>query len=324
MSSKITIAVPIYGVEKHIERCVRSLFEQTCEDIEYIFVDDCSPDNSINILYDVMKEYPQRVNHIRIIQHKHNRGLGAARNTAVDNCSTEFIMHVDSDDYIASCTIEKALQKQEETGADIISFNYMTIHGNGSITKHIFDVPTDINEWKLQILRRNYKSVIWSLLIRTSLYTDNDIKVVEGINMGEDYQVSPLLFYFAKKIVSIDDFLYFYIKNDNSYTSSFNIEKAKQSLKSVDILKHFFKGKGVEYEEAIIQGETLTMAMYMIGCARANQKEFAEHLKVKMQTIPKKYIRRIPFNYQITYYFRNFLLLHYYSLIGHKIKQLVK
>ena len=76
---QVSILVPIFNVEKYIERCAISLFEQTYKEIEYIFVDDCSPDDSVKILEKIIERYPQRREHIRIIHHKKNRGLAAAR-----------------------------------------------------------------------------------------------------------------------------------------------------------------------------------------------------------------------------------------------------
>lgn len=77
----VSVIIPVYKVEKYIERCARSLFEQTLESIEFIFVDDCSPDQSIKILQSVLQEYPHRTPHTKIIRHERNRGLAAARNT---------------------------------------------------------------------------------------------------------------------------------------------------------------------------------------------------------------------------------------------------
>ena len=88
----VSILVPVYGVEKYIERCARSLFEQTYENLEYIFVDDCTPDKSIEILKRVIEDYPNRKNQVRIIHHEHNRGLAAARNTALDAATSEFYL----------------------------------------------------------------------------------------------------------------------------------------------------------------------------------------------------------------------------------------
>ena len=125
---KVSVIIPVYGVEKYIERCARSLFEQTLDDIEYLFIDDCTPDKSIEILKSVMDGYPDRKEHVRIIRHDKNRGLGAARNTAVENCQTEFIMHVDSDDSIEKNTVEIIMGKQAEGDYDIVRFGFNKIY----------------------------------------------------------------------------------------------------------------------------------------------------------------------------------------------------
>ena len=97
---KVSILVPVYGVEKYIKRCARSLFEQTYDNIEYIFVDDCTQDRSIDILEEVLKEYPNRKNQVKILHHAKNRGLSASRNTALDASTGDYLMHVDADDYL--------------------------------------------------------------------------------------------------------------------------------------------------------------------------------------------------------------------------------
>ena len=74
---KVSILVPVYGVEQYIEKCARSLFEQTYSDIEYVFVNDCTKDDSIGVLKRVLEKYPQRMQQVRIINHEKNMGLGA-------------------------------------------------------------------------------------------------------------------------------------------------------------------------------------------------------------------------------------------------------
>ena len=83
MSTKLSILVPVYGVERFIETCATSLFEQTYPDIEYVFVDDCSPDGSIELLRQIIMRYPSRHGSVSIIRHDTNSGLGAARATAL-------------------------------------------------------------------------------------------------------------------------------------------------------------------------------------------------------------------------------------------------
>ena len=127
----VSILVPIYKVEKYIERCAISLFEQTYDNIEYIFVDDCLPDNSISILKEVVERYPQRKNKVCILHHEKNRGLSAARNTAINAASGLFISHVDSDDYLDPDAIKLLVEKQLETGADIVTGNHYIVQNSG-------------------------------------------------------------------------------------------------------------------------------------------------------------------------------------------------
>ena len=111
---KVSILVPIYNVETYIHQCAVSLFEQTYNNIEYIFVDDASPDNSITILKDLIKRYPKREKDVRIITHEKNRGLAVARNTAISNATGDYIFIVDSDDYMEKQTIEWMVEYDEK------------------------------------------------------------------------------------------------------------------------------------------------------------------------------------------------------------------
>lgn len=97
---KVSVLVPVYGVEKYIERCAVSLFEQTHRDMEYVFVNDCTPDRSISILRSVIERYPDRARQVRIIDNEVNRGVGATRAVAIAAATGECIMHADSDDYM--------------------------------------------------------------------------------------------------------------------------------------------------------------------------------------------------------------------------------
>ena len=110
----VSVLVPVYNVEPYIERCARSLFEQTYDNLEYIFCDDCSTDASIHILESVMKDYPQRLEQIRIIHHERNRGSAAARNTLIDNSNGVFLFWVDSDDWVETNAVDLLVSKQQE------------------------------------------------------------------------------------------------------------------------------------------------------------------------------------------------------------------
>ena len=102
---KVSVVIPIYGVEKYIERCAVSLFEQTLHDIEFVFVDDCTPDHSIEILKQVIEKYrpcfEEKNYAVRIERMSSNSGLPTVRRHGVSWCSGEYVTHCDSDDWVA-------------------------------------------------------------------------------------------------------------------------------------------------------------------------------------------------------------------------------
>ena len=97
---KVSVIIPVYGVEKYIERCAISLFEQTLDSIEYIFINDCTPDKSIDILKGIIAKYPKRAPHVRILNMLRNSGQAAVRITGLKNTKGNYIAHCDSDDWV--------------------------------------------------------------------------------------------------------------------------------------------------------------------------------------------------------------------------------
>lgn len=111
MEYSVSVIIPVYNVGKFIERCARSLMEQTMDNVEYIFVDDASPDNSIQILQKVLADYPNRRDNVRILTHAENKGLPAARNTGLAVATGEYIFHCDSDDFVEPDMLEQLYGK---------------------------------------------------------------------------------------------------------------------------------------------------------------------------------------------------------------------
>lgn len=117
---KVSVIVPIYQVAAYIERCARSLLEQTLENVELIFVDDCSPDESMQILQTVLAEYPERRVKVRVVRHVGNQGLPAARNTGLALAEGKYIFHFDSDDWAENTLLERLYDAAEEADADFV------------------------------------------------------------------------------------------------------------------------------------------------------------------------------------------------------------
>ena len=98
MQPKVTVCVPIYNTAKYIGQCARSLFSQTLEEMEYLFINDCTLDDSIEILENVLEEFPQRKQQVRIINNKYNQGHFKVFKTLFSNASGEYVISCDSDD----------------------------------------------------------------------------------------------------------------------------------------------------------------------------------------------------------------------------------
>ena len=125
----VSVIVPIYNVEKFIARCVKSLMEQSLDRVEYIFIDDATPDNSIVILKEVLSYYPQRSLHCQIIKHEKNNGLPAARNTGLSLAKGQYIFHCDSDDFVEHDMLKFMYEKAVETQADIVWSDWYLSYG---------------------------------------------------------------------------------------------------------------------------------------------------------------------------------------------------
>ncbi|MBR1443254.1 MAG: glycosyltransferase family 2 protein [Firmicutes bacterium] len=117
MQKKVSVIVPVYNSEKYLVNCLTYLVNQTLEDIEIICVDDCSTDESVDILKDCLSQFPDKV---RVIQHKKNLGPGGARNTGIKVARGEYIGFVDSDDQVDVSMYEKLYAKAKEDDYDIV------------------------------------------------------------------------------------------------------------------------------------------------------------------------------------------------------------
>lgn len=269
----ISICVPIYGVEKYIERCAESLFNQSYKDLEYVFVDDCTKDRSIEILYKTIQKYDLDHSRIRIIKHTENRGLAAARNTAVENSSGHFIIHVDPDDFLTNDAIEKLWEKQQRTNADIVVCGFCELRNDGN---RVYLPPTSNNTemYKHNIVCQEVYHNIWGRLIRRDIYIQNNIRVKEGINNGEDLQISPVISYYAKKIAFVPLALYYYEKrNEGSYTNTKSYNIHCQTWESFDIVKSFFADKK-EYLDDIKTAEARMIIRDLWLFAKFDKQEY--------------------------------------------------
>lgn len=211
---KVSVIIPVYGVEKYIERCARNLFEQTLDDIEFIFVDDCTKDNSIEILKQILQEYPSRIAQTRILRHEINKGLPQARRTGIEAARGEYIAHCDSDDWPEKCMYEDMYEAAKKQNADIaISNIYLSSDDNhipepGVINPNKYNILSDMFQWNIPL-------AVWNKLVKRDLYISNEI-YSPVYNIGEDMVLMVQLIYHAKTFVHVSKNLYHYYNNPNS------------------------------------------------------------------------------------------------------------
>ncbi len=227
MGTRISIIITVYNSEKYIETCIRSLFEQTLDKIEYIFVDDATPDNSINILKNIINNYPFRENHIKIINLNKNGGVSNARQIGLKYATGEYIIHTDSDDWVDNDMYERLYNKAKETDADIVGCNF----------RHEFsDTQYDFHQQYTNTVEENVRRLIngrifpslCTSLTRRSLIIENEISFPMGLNMGEDLYFNLQLFLHAKKIVNMDWAPYHYRHTQDSSC----IQRSRKSIDS--------------------------------------------------------------------------------------------
>ena len=327
----VTIAIPIYGVEKYIETCARSVFEQTYQNIEYLFINDCTKDKSIEVLQKVLFDYPNRKPQVRIINHKYNRGLSAARNTAVQNAKGDFIFHVDSDDYVETDAIEALVKKQQKENSDLVVGNYVIEMKEGTLFVKYLDISKSKEEMMVDCLNDKSSHSVWGILIRRSIYLDNDIKALEGVNIGEDWQAASQLLYYSEIISYIDKLTYHYMMSRNgSYTIGAleSVTKKKKSLlqfvQTLDYILEKFLDKGDKYVDIINQKRAFLIQDAMIYCCKDGDRSNFFKMTSKLKSLPEKYYIALGNNKAFMNVKMHYLLFCIYLKICNLLKKRTK
>ena len=179
---KISIIIPVYNVEKVFHRCLESVENQTFTDFECILVDDCSPDGSPQIC----DEYVKKDSRFVVIHKPKNEGLPKARKSGLDIAKGEFVLHLDSDDWIELNALELLIKKQKETNADIVVGQFRHIYNNSVCVNFCkFDNKFDNN--LIELFMSGNTRRIWGKLYKRTLF---DNYIVPSSNMAEDLFVN--------------------------------------------------------------------------------------------------------------------------------------
>lgn len=237
---KLSLIIPIYRVEKYISRFVHSAFQQTMEDIEYIFVDDASPDKSISILKDVLEQYPDRKPHVHILRHKANRGLVEARKSGLLAAKGEYIAHVDSDDWLEKRYCEELYTFANTGGGyDLVWCDYYKDDAQNSTYCSMSHTTDKISLMK-DMISGGLPSFLVLRLVKRSIYDNIENFVFPAGDMTEDMVYTLQLTNNSQKIGYLPKALYHYCSNPTSITAENSdksvIDKFHQMVSNTKLL----------------------------------------------------------------------------------------
>lgn len=231
-----SVIVPVYNVEKYLDKCLASILGQTFKDYECIIVDDGSPDNSNTII----DNYVKKDQRFKVI-HQKNMGISAARNAGLDIAKGDYITFIDSDDYIANDYLEKFASKITSTDADIVICGFIEVYAE--YIKEVSSKSENTDEIKKNILADVLHAYPWNKCYKKDLFQNIRFPVNK---IFEDLLTIPEVCLNAQKIVCIPEKLYYYNRqNLNSITSNLSTEKR------YDVFKGRFKNRQLAVQKQI-------------------------------------------------------------------------
>lgn len=283
----ITIIVPVYNSEQYLSMCLNSIIIQTYNNIEIICVDDGSTDNSIKIL----QEYAANDHRIKIVHNK-NGGVSAARNSGLDIAKGEYVLFVDSDDWIEKSTCELAVHKMEDQAVDIVMWSYIRERGNESKKKIIFDrdVIFEDKDIREKLHRRMIGIIgkelshpenadalctVWGKLYKRSILSSNDIRFYDIRKIGtyEDGLFNLSYFKYVRKAIFLNQYFYHYRRSNRfSITTAYNIKLSQQWEELFKIMEEYIKKNnlGKDYKEAL--HNRISLSLIPLGINEMNHQ----------------------------------------------------
>lgn len=296
---KISVIIPVYNVEKYIDKCLSSLVNQTFKDYEILVINDGSPDNSQKIIDEYVKKYPNLVKSFI----KENGGQGSARNLGIEKAKGKYVMFVDSDDYVENNMLEKMYNAILKDNYDIVVCNNYVEYLNG---KRVFDVDEGIYNNRENKAYFFSKPAVWNKIFKKSLITDNNIVFREKL-WYEDFDFTVKLYGLTNKIGFIDDYLYNYLLRPGSTMNNSNIERNLEILTAFDEIIKFFKDKDM-YDKYYDNLEFLAVYnIYIATTVRVINANVSHREKKRIINVIKDYMKKYFPNFNENIYITNYL-----------------
>lgn len=219
---KVSVVIPVYNVQNYIERCIRSLFEQTLDSIEYIFIDDYSSDKSIDILLDVLKEYPARERYVKLFRNEKNLGQAGTRKRGIQMANGDFVIHCDPDDWVELDMYEILYNKAIKENADLVWCNYYKNFEDGrQVESLFFDKETDKVQSIFNLVSEKKWGCLWSHMVKRRI-AQSSLIIWPTWNLHEDLYLVVQYTNLADKLTFLDRCLYHYFYNKEGIVATKN------------------------------------------------------------------------------------------------------
>lgn len=314
---KLSIVIPVYNVEKYLAKCLDSVIYPELEDYEILIVNDGSTDSSPSLAEDYARRFPRL---IRVINTE-NGGLGAARNVGMEAARGEFLLFLDSDDYLREGALPEIMEKLKED-FDICIYGILSVTEEGVI---LDDIPRCGREGPLSLA--DYPRLLLcppsacSKLCRRSLFMDSGLRFPSRV-WYEDLRTMPKLYLLTDRITATDRQWYIYVQRTGSITRSANLGRNLEIIEALDDLSGYYKAKG-KYEEYRNELEYLAFYNQFLSavvriCLAEPGNPVADKLRsdflVKYPDFLKNpYMREMPFKYRLL---TRLILLRRYRAVG--------
>lgn len=249
----LSVIVPVYNTEKLLSKCIESLLAQTLKDIELIFVNDCSPDNSIKLLREYEKKHPDIM---KVIDSPVNLRQGGARNLGLKIAKGEYVGFVDSDDFVTPTMFEQMYWEAKKGEYDVVGCQYKQVDKDYNEIQEIkVNIPEQVGNLSSDKKRRSLLvrgGSVWSHIYKKALLDDKNILFPEKLFYEDNYFVT-MVFMYAGSFGLVDEPLYCYYMRDNSTARATNSNNDFDSLKTFDMIIVDCKknGKYEEYKEEL-------------------------------------------------------------------------
>lgn len=221
---KVSVIIPVYNVARYIEKCARSLFEQTLDEVEYLFIDDCSTDNSLAVLENVIKDYPEREQHVVVHKMGSNSGQAVVRKWGIEHAKGEYIIHCDSDDWVEKEAYGVLYEYAIENKLQVVFFDYFSVDDNKSSVVRLIGENCLKTRLLSGLIAGSIKGSLCFTLVSRSLYNNVRFLFPTG-DMTEDITMIVQLLSLTETYGYLQQPLYYYLQRQDSISHGSSTER---------------------------------------------------------------------------------------------------